>query len=1204
LTRFLIALWLIFLTGPALAQDEQERDRSLIVGFIEDALSDGAARSVRIDGFSGALSSTATLERLTVADADGVWLTIENAELNWNRSALFAGQVDITRLAAERIALERLPVSEGGDMPPPEAVPFSLPDLPVSIRIGELQVDRIELGAPLLGFEVLASASGSVSLAGGEGTAALDLTRLDGPEGVFALAASYSNETGVLDLNLELTEDAGGIAATLLDIPETPSVELAVEGSGPLNDFAADITLATDGEPRLSGDVTLSQSDAGARQLAVDLSGDVARLLAPDYQPFFGNAVSLQALAITAPDGAMVLDRFEITTASLSVSGSGALDPSGTPERFSLTMLMRPAEGDLVRLPIPGQRVEAASADISLSYDRTAGDSWQGQASLIDLRLDTMRLDEAQLDMSGTILTPDNTLEGVTAEVAASFEGLTLEDDALQQAVGPAGQAGFDLVWSDGDPVEITDLTLSTRNAQLSGSADFTTPEEQLMLALQLEGMLPDLSAFSALAGSDLEGAVAVELRGAVELLSGAFDLRVDGTGQEIALGVGEPEGLLAGETVISALAIRDEDGLRIDNLRVEGQEITASGSVALASDASRVQFDAALREAGLINPALSGPLTLAAALERGASDTPWDVEAEAQLPNIAVTLAGQVGQPDGGFDLRLDGVGQDLELGLGEPEGLLAGETVLSARAVQDADGLRIEDLQVEGQQITASGSASIAPEASRVQLDARLRNAGLISSSISGPLTVAATLERGASDTPWNLEAEARLQNIAVNARGQVGLPDGAVDLRVTGNAALALVNPFIAPRSVQGMANLDLRIQGQPGLPAVSGTISANGLRVAAPNLGLALENLSANVQLSGGRASVSGQGALSTGGNVNLDGSVDLTGPGLPGNIDVTLTQARIVQGDFLQTVVTRGDISISGRLTQGPTISGQIDLGQTDIVLTNSTTGAAEPIPDIRHVNEDRDSRIARANAGLIGQGGGGASGPPLPLDLTISAPNRIFVRGSGLDAEMGGAIRIGGTTANVIPSGQFELIRGRLSVVGQRFDLIEGSVTLQGSFDPYLRVVAQTEAGDVLARIIVEGPISNPELTLTSTPSLPEDEILSRLLFGREASSLSAVQALQLVDGLSRLAGSGSVIGGIRDSLGVDDLDLTTDAEGNAQVRLGRYIGENAYTDVQIGSDGEAEASINLDLTPNITARGSFSSDGQSGIGVFFERDY
>lgn len=1075
MTRFLIALFLIFLTGAAAAQDE-ERDRSRIVRFIEDSLSDGAARSVRIEGFRGALSSTAQLDRLTIADADGIWLTIENAELNWTRSALLRGEVDITRLAAERIALERLPVSEGSDMPPPEAVPFSLPELPVSIQIEALEVDRIELGAPLLGFEVLASASGSVSLAGGEGTAALDLTRLDGPEGIFALAASYSNETGVLDLSLELTEDAGGIAATLLSIPDTPSVELNIEGTGPLDDFAADITLATDGEPRLSGNVTLGQTDSGDRQLAVDLSGDVARLLAPDYQPFFGDAVSLNALAITSQNGAMVLDRLEVTTASLSVSGSGALDPSGTPERFALTMLMRPSEGDLVRLPIPGQSVEAASADISLSYDRSAGDTWQGQASLIDLRLDTMRLEEAQLDMSGTIQTPDNTLQGVTAQVAATFEGLTLSDPALQEAVGPAGQAGFDLAWSAGAPVAITDLSLSTRNAQLRGTADFTMPENQLMLALQLQGMLPDLSAFSALAGTDLEGAVAIDLNGAVELLSGAFDLRVDGTAQDIALGVGEPAGLLAGETVISALAIRDADGLRLDNLQVDGREITATGSAAIASDASRLQ-------------------------------------------------------------------------------------------------------------------------------LDARLRNAGLLSASISGPLTLAATLERGAADTPWDLDAEARLQNIALAAAGRVGLPNGAVDLRVTGNAALALVNPYIAPRSVQGTADLNLTIQGQPGLSAVGGTITASGLRVAAPNLGLALENLSANVQLSGGRATISGQGAVSTGGNVALDGSLDLAGAGMPGTIDVTLTQARIVQDDILQTVVTRGDITVSGPLMRGPTVRGEIILGQTDIVLTASTTGAAEPIPEIRHVGENRDQRATRANAGLIGQGGG-ATGTPLPLDLTIIAANRIFIRGSGLDAEMGGSIRIGGTSANIIPSGQFELIRGRLSVVGQRFDLVEGSASLSGSFDPYLRVVAQTQAGDVLVRITLEGPASSPELTLSSQPSLPQDEILSQLLFGRGVSSLSAVQALQLVDGVSRLAGSGSIIGGLRESLGVDDLDLTTDAEGNAQLRLGRYIGENAYTDVEIGSDGEAEASINLDLTPNITARGSFSSDGQSGLGIFYERDY
>jgi translocation and assembly module TamB len=43
---------------------------------------------------------------------------------------------------------------------------------------------------------------------------------------------------------------------------------------------------------------------------------------------------------------------------------------------------------------------------------------------------------------------------------------------------------------------------------------------------------------------------------------------------------------------------------------------------------------------------------------------------------------------------------------------------------------------------------------------------------------------------------------------------------------------------------------------------------------------------------------------------------------------------------------------------------------------------------------------------------------------------------------------------------------------------------------------------------------------------------------------------------------------------------------------------------VTIGAEGESELSLNIDLTPDITARGSFSSDGGSGIGVFFERDY
>ncbi len=49
---------------------------------------------------------------------------------------------------------------------------------------------------------------------------------------------------------------------------------------------------------------------------------------------------------------------------------------------------------------------------------------------------------------------------------------------------------------------------------------------------------------------------------------------------------------------------------------------------------------------------------------------------------------------------------------------------------------------------------------------------------------------------------------------------------------------------------------------------------------------------------------------------------------------------------------------------------------------------------------------------------------------------------------------------------------------------------------------------------------------------------------------------------------------------------------------------ENIYTDVTINAAGDADLSLNIDLTPNITARGSVGSDGSSSIGIFFEHVY
>lgn len=228
------------------------------------------------------------------------------------------------------------------------------------------------------------------------------------------------------------------------------------------------------------------------------------------------------------------------------------------------------------------------------------------------------------------------------------------------------------------------------------------------------------------------------------------------------------------------------------------------------------------------------------------------------------------------------------------------------------------------------------------------------------------------------------------------------------------------------------------------------------------------------------------------------------------------------------------------------------------------------------------------------------------FDLLLSAPDQVFVRGRGVDAELGGEIRLTGNARQPVHIGELELIRGRVDLLGKRFDLTEGLIEMQGSLIPVIRLVAETEQDDITTRIIIDGEAHDPEITFESSPEMPEEEVLSQLLFGRGLSNISALQAAQLASAVAVLAGRGGdgIVSRLRASTGLDDLDLTTDDEGNVSVRAGKYLTENVYTDVQLGGDGKTKLNLNLDLSKTLTARGSVDSEGESTLGLFYERDY
>ena len=187
--------------------------------------------------------------------------------------------------------------------------------------------------------------------------------------------------------------------------------------------------------------------------------------------------------------------------------------------------------------------------------------------------------------------------------------------------------------------------------------------------------------------------------------------------------------------------------------------------------------------------------------------------------------------------------------------------------------------------------------------------------------------------------------------------------------------------------------------------------------------------------------------------------------------------------------------------------------------------------------------------------------------------------------------------------------RGRYGIVdieNQRITFDEGRVSLVGDLDPFIDFVARTESDDITVFITVRGRVSDPQIEFSSQPGLPQDEVLARLIFNRSIGELSALQIAQLAAAAAELAGGSntSLLGSLRNATGLDDLDIVTNSKGETAVRAGRYIEENVYLGVEAGAQGSTRGTINLDITEDLKARGSVGSDGDSSIGLFYEKDY
>jgi len=421
----------------------------------------------------------------------------------------------------------------------------------------------------------------------------------------------------------------------------------------------------------------------------------------------------------------------------------------------------------------------------------------------------------------------------------------------------------------------------------------------------------------------------------------------------------------------------------------------------------------------------------------------------------------------------------------------------------------------------------------------------------------------------------------------------------IRYNGPAEVLWTLTGIAKQQLSGSVAIGADFGGRLNQPTITGLVRANALRYENEAFGTVLSNMAVDGRFSQSQLVLSrlsaraGEGSVQASGRVGLDAA-----SGFPIDVTAKLDRARLARGDDLDATAS-GTISITNSKSAGGLIKGEINIPEARYAIVRQ--GAAA-IPEL--------TGIRRKGAPPVTPGA-----TTLPsnwkLDIHIRADNQIFVSGMGLEAEWRTDMRVSGTSTAPNVVGKLEVVRGTYSFAGRRFDIDHGNVTFQGGLtNPALDISATTTVDSVTATIAIGGYAQAPRITFTSSPTLPQDEVLSRLLFGTSVTSLSPTQAIQLAAALNSLRGSGgglNPLGKLRSVAGVDRLRVLG-ADENAgrgtSLAAGKYISNNIYVEIVTDARGFTATQLEISLSKALSVLSQTGSFGGSNVSLRYKKSY
>ncbi|HUH92035.1 MAG TPA: translocation/assembly module TamB domain-containing protein [Casimicrobiaceae bacterium] len=1025
--------------------------------------------------------------------------------------------------------------------------PFTRPDAEGQLRIDELEAGGV--GVRTIRAEVHGD-RGAVSL-----RASAERLRIPGPNPRLFEAAP-------LELRADARLDDPARPVTFTAAHPLISVQGRAETAGGLRGSAT-ITapslapLAAAGNVDLKGRATLAvQWKRQGETTDLRLAGTIA--VTGGAQPLpalLGEAAKVDVAATLRADE-IALERARIDGKALRVSAQGSsrrdrIDVAWTAGVTDLATLSESISG---RLDARG-RLQGQPENLELGAEANGELATHGFPRR-PVRA-TVRLAGVPGSPSGTIAA-SATLDGAPLELAVALRrrrGGTLSG-AIQHADWKSAHAEGSVELSPGDQL----------------------PQGRVALRI---GRLDDLAPWL---GQPLQGSLTAD----VDFMrtSGRERSRIDIEARSLDLGGTHVERLAVTGTVDQPTTAPVFD-----------MKATADG-IAVHGVTGNARIDIAGREKAL-KVALSSELRHA-----GAGDVPLRATATVDIPARAVSLATLQAQYKGrpvtllapahlslaeGF--AVDRLRLGMERAVVEVSGRLSPSLDLAAslrNATPALAGAFVEDVNAQG---TLQADARLTGTLDAPRGTVKITGSGLRMRSGSARALPAADVSASAELEGQSARIEVKLTagtRARLDAAGRVPLAaDGAFDLRARGTIDATLANPILEVngRRAKGTIALDADVDGSLAEPRMHGSLRVSDGELQDYTLGAQLTKIDALLEATGDTARIARFTAHAGEGTVSATGTVGVFAPGRPVDVKIIARNAKPFATDLL-TAALDADLVLSGAVERRVDVAGSVTIHRAEITIPKALPPAVAVL-DVRRAGEAPPPPAT--------------PGPVLGLDIKVDAPSAVFVRGRGLDAETGGALQVTGTTAAPRVAGGFDLRRGTFDLGGATLKFTSGRVSFAGTglsqkIDPTLDFAAETTYNDITARLAITGYADSPRIALTSTPELPQDEILARLLFGVSVKQLTPLQLAQIANAVATLTGVGgggfNPLNAVQKSLGLDRLSAGSTPTGGTTVEAGRYVSDRVYVGAKQSTQGGTQAQVQVDLTKNLKLQATLGTGG------------